>query len=273
MNRYYKESGRGTVRYDRAHRQTRVLSRIHQTGHRVSSPLCRTVAVETAIYDRGGRWPRRDPLYARGLRDFPSALRRTFDFTGIQLILGSPLDVHELRIHQFHMDLAVAVEGCALFSWSFLILLWWFVCPQLAATFSPADGAQIVIERPTGAYHGYMALLLFVGYLGVILYNLWQGRPECRVSIPWILAIGVLVQFGWEAGLLIGRIRSAGFPSLAEKLRPLIVNSLLETNLGMPYMYLIFIAYSSRFTEDLHRRKTPLALVERIAEYNGGKNA
>ena len=134
-------------------------------------------------------------------------------------------------------------------------------------------GAQIVIERPTGAYHGYMALLLFVGYLGVILYNLWQGRPECRVSIPWILAIGVLVQFGWEAGLLIGGIRSAGFPSLAEKLRPLIVNSLLETNLGMPYMYLIFIAYSSRFTEDLHRRKTPLALVERIAEYIGGKNA
>ena len=160
-----------------------------------------------------------------------------------------------------------------LFSWSFLILLWWFVCPQLVATFSPADGAQIVIERPTGAYHGYMALLLFVGYLGVILYNLWQGRPECRVSIPWILAIGVLVQFGWEAGLLIGGIRSAGLPSLAEKLRPLIVNSLLETNLGMPYMYLIFIAYSSRFTEDLHRRKTPLALVERIAEYNGGKNA
>ena len=67
-----------------------------------------------------------------------------------------------------------------LFSWSFLILLWWFVCPQLAATFSPADDAQIVIERTTGAYHGYMALLLFVGYLGVILYNLWQGRPECR---------------------------------------------------------------------------------------------
>ena len=160
-----------------------------------------------------------------------------------------------------------------LFSWSFLILLWWFVCPQLAATFSPADGAQIVIERTTGAYHGYMALLLFVGYLSVILYNLWQGRPECRVSIPWILAIGVLVQFGWEAGLLIGGIRSAGFPSLAEKLRPLIVNSLLETNLGMPYMYLIFIAYSSRFTEDLHRRKTPLSLFERIAEYNGGKNA
>ena len=86
-----------------------------------------------------------------------------------------------------------------LFSWSFLIPLWWFVCPQLAATFSPADGAQIVLERTTGTYHGYMALLLFVGYLGVILDNLWQGRPECRVSIPWILAIGVLVLFGWEA--------------------------------------------------------------------------
>ncbi len=45
------------------------------------------------------------------------------------------------------------------------------------------------------------------------------------------LAIGVLVQFGWEAGLLLGGIRSAGFASFGEKLRTLTVNSLLETNL------------------------------------------
>lgn len=33
------------------------------------------------------------------------------------------------------------------------------------------------------------------------------------------LAIGVLAQFGWEAGLLLGGIRSAGFASFGEKLR------------------------------------------------------
>lgn len=63
----------------------------------------------------------------------------------------------------------------------------------------------MVIERTTGAYHGYMAAILFVGYLLVIIYNLFQKKKECRVNIPWILAIGILVQLGWESGLLLGR--------------------------------------------------------------------
>lgn len=100
-----------------------------------------------------------------------------------------------------------------------------------------------------------MALILLVGYLALIIYNMKQKEAEKRVDIPWLLAIGILVQFGWEAGLLIGGIRSAGFATLAEKLRPLIVNSLLETNLGMPYIYAIFIAYTRRFTEQMKRRE------------------
>lgn len=153
-----------------------------------------------------------------------------------------------------------------LFEWSLLILTWWFCCPLLAKTFGGSQ-APITIQRTTGAYHGYMALILFVGYLGVIVYNLWQKEREKRVNIPWILAIGILVQFGWEAGLLLGGIRSAGF-ALAEKLNPLVINSLLETNLGMPYVYLIFTAITARFTEDLHRRPQPLSLTDRIAENN-----
>ena len=134
-----------------------------------------------------------------------------------------------------------------LFEWSFLILMWWFVCPLLTKTFAPANVENIVIQRTTGEYHGYMAAILVVGYLGLI--------------------IGVLVQFGWEAGLLIGGIRSAGF-ALSEKFAPLIVNSLLETNLGMPYIFLIFIAYTSCFTEQMKRRSAPLSLTERIRENN-----
>lgn len=154
-----------------------------------------------------------------------------------------------------------------LFEWSLLILCWWFCCPLLVRTFAP--GAEpIIIQRTTGAYHGYMALILFVGYLGVIIYNLRQRDREKRVNIPWILAIGILVQFGWEAGLLLGGIRSAGFASFGDKLHTLIINSLLETNLGMPYVYFIFAAYSAKFTEQLRRRPDALALTERIAENN-----
>ena len=124
-----------------------------------------------------------------------------------------------------------------------------------------SDGMDnIVIQRTTGEYHGYMALILFAGYLAVIIYNLRQKDRKRRINIPWLLAIGVLVQFGWEAGLLVGGIRSAGFVTFAEKLGPLIINSLLETNLGMPIIYLIFIAYTSRFTEELHRREYSVSL-------------
>lgn len=153
-----------------------------------------------------------------------------------------------------------------LFEWSLLILSWWFCCPQLAKTFGETGGV-ITIQRTTGAYHGYMALILFVGYLGLIVYNLWQKKHEKRVNIPWLLLIGILVQFGWEAGLLLGGIRSAGF-SLADKWQPLIINSLLETNLGMPIIYLIFIAFTAKFTETLQRRERPLSLADRIAENN-----
>lgn len=154
-----------------------------------------------------------------------------------------------------------------LLEWSLLILSWWFCCPLLTQTFAP-DAAPIIIERTTGAYHGYMALILFVGYLGAIVYNLCQCSRDGRINLLWLLAIGVLVQFGWEAGLLLGGIRSADFSDFGEKLRTLIVNSLLETNLGMPYVYAIFTAYSARFTEQLRRRPEPLSFSARIAENN-----
>lgn len=154
-----------------------------------------------------------------------------------------------------------------IFEWSLLILLWWFCCPLLVQTFG-ANQTPIVIQRTTGAYHGYMALLLFVGYLILIAYNLWQQEGEKRIRIPWLLTMGILVQFGWEAGLLIGGIRSAGFSSMEQKLSTLVVNSLLETNLGMPYIYLLYIAYSRRFTEQLKRRPQVAGFTERIRENN-----
>lgn len=154
-----------------------------------------------------------------------------------------------------------------LFEWSLLILEWWFCCPLITQTFA-GEAVPIVIERTTGAYHGYMAVILFVGYLGLILYNMCQTDRAKRIRIPWLLAIGILVQFGWEAGLLIGGIRSAGFSDIGQKLHVFLVNSLLETNLGLPYIYCIYIAYSKKYTKNLHRRSHPVSFTERIEENN-----
>ena len=154
-----------------------------------------------------------------------------------------------------------------LIEWSLLILCWWFCCPMLAQLIGFGQ-MPIVIQRTTGAYHGWMAVILFVGYLLAVVRNLRESNRKCRIDLLRLLAIGIAAQFAWEAALLLGGIRSAGL-DFAEKLRPLIVNSLLETNLGMPYVYLIFVALTRRFTPALARREDVPSFRERIAENNG----
>lgn len=154
-----------------------------------------------------------------------------------------------------------------LIEWSLLILCWWFCCPMLAQLIGFGQ-TPIVIQRTTGAYHGWMAAILFVGYLLAVVRNLRESDRKCRIDLLRLLAIGIAAQFAWEAALLLGGIRSAGL-DFAEKLRPLIVNSLLETNLGMPYVYLIFVALTRRFTPALARREDVPSFRERIAENNG----
>ena len=154
-----------------------------------------------------------------------------------------------------------------LLEWSLLILFWWLCCPMLAATFGSGENL-ITIQRTTGGYHGWMALILFVGYALAIAWNLFQKDKTLRVNLLWILAIGILVQFGWETGLLLGGIRSAGFENFSDKLLTFVTNSLLETNLGMPYIYAIFLAYSAKFTERLKKRDNPLSFRDRLRENN-----
>lgn len=154
-----------------------------------------------------------------------------------------------------------------LIEWSLLILCWWFCCPMLAQLIGFGQ-MPIIIQRTTGAYHGWMAAILFVGYLLAVVRNLGESDRKCRIDLLRLLAIGIAAQFAWEAALLLGGIRSAGL-DFAEKLRPLIVNSLLETNLGMPYVYLIFVALTRRFTPALARREDVPSFRERIAENNG----
>ncbi|MDO4282490.1 MAG: hypothetical protein Q4D02_02545 [Clostridia bacterium] len=151
--------------------------------------------------------------------------------------------------------------------WSLLILLWWFCCPLLTNTFGSTE-KLITIERTTGEYHGYMALILFIGYFGVILWNMRHQERMHKVPIGWILIIGILVQFGWEFALLIGGIRSAMVASWADKLITLFVNSLLETNLGMPYVFALYILYSSHFTEQLKPRSNQLTFIQALEENN-----
>lgn len=127
--------------------------------------------------------------------------------------------------------------------WSWLIISAWLTIALLSQNFGK-DFPPISTARGTGGYHGVMAAILFVGYFIVIYKNL-QGEPREQIPILRLLAIGIGVQFSWEVVLLISGIRPAA-------IMPLIVNSLIETNLGLPYVYFIHKALTKQ-------RKTPRA--------------
>jgi hypothetical protein len=126
--------------------------------------------------------------------------------------------------------------------WSTLTIAGWVAVAFLSQNFGDAF-PTVSIQRGTTIYHGIMALILLAGYAYLILKNL-KSNPGARVNILQLLAIGIGVQFSWEFVLLISNIRPTG-------VLPLIVNSLIETNLGMPYLYLIHRAVSTRTAEDL----------------------
>lgn len=126
--------------------------------------------------------------------------------------------------------------------WSLLPILGWIAVGQLSTNFGP-DFTSISISRGIGSYHGAMALILLVGYLIVIIRKL-SGRDN--VNILWLMAMGIGVQFAWEASLLINGIRP-------EVWQPIVINSLIETNLGIPYTYYIHKFVSARWKEDLSR--------------------
>jgi hypothetical protein len=117
-----------------------------------------------------------------------------------------------------------------LVEWSLLIVIGWFSIALISQSFG-SDFAQITISRGTSSYHGAMAVILLIGYLFVIIRNL-NSTENNKINIPRLLFIGIIVQFSWEAVLLISGIRPFG-------IKPLLINSLLETNLGIPYLYFI----------------------------------
>lgn len=93
--------------------------------------------------------------------------------------------------------------------------------------------------------------MLIVGYLIVIILNLTKYKDN-KLPLTRMLIIGVVVQFGWEFALYVSGIR----PHNDNSLQTLLLNSLVETNLGIPYIFFIQMFIQKYFTEDL-KRKTP----------------
>lgn len=128
------------------------------------------------------------------------------------------------------------------------ILIGWLAV-AIAGTGLGSSLPEFTIRRGTGVFHSVMAVYLFIAYGAVIAYNLINKKGK-KLPILWMLAIGVLVQFGWEAALLLGGVRSAGYNAF-DTVITLVVNSLIETNPAVPSLFLIqYLIYKWR-GEDL----------------------
>ncbi len=132
--------------------------------------------------------------------------------------------------------------------WIFLIVSWWLIAPILS---SFGGEPTIITSRTTGQYHGGMAIILLVGYFALILYNL-TNKKNAQIPILRLNLIGITVQFAWEFALLIHGIR----PLNENSFQTLIIDSLLETNLGMPYIFLIHFFVTKKYNEDLSLKES-----------------
>lgn len=125
-----------------------------------------------------------------------------------------------------------------------LIIGWWLIAPTLATL---GGEATIKTIRSTGEYHGLMALILLIGYLILIIYNLFHNN---QIPIFKLILIGFMVQFSWEFALLINQIR----PFNKDSIFTLMIDSLIETNLGMPIIYPIYLLISKKYNDDFTKK-------------------
>lgn len=133
-----------------------------------------------------------------------------------------------------------------------LIVIFWICCPLISDFISNVSPDIICFQttRGTNKYHGVMGLIMLVGYFIVIIMNIFNEKNK-KIPIVRLFVIGFLVQFLWEASLLVFGIRSQNYNGdFNRQLMTLLQNSLVETNLGLPYIYFIHKAVTDRYNDD-----------------------
>lgn len=137
--------------------------------------------------------------------------------------------------------------------WLFTILSvgWWFVVPTLSQ-FGNMDCFKdsfmswtLTTSRQTGNFHWVMGAFLVVGYGVLISYFLIKDKTNLKQNIKTVLLlnlIGITCQLSWELPLLIYGIR----PMNETAIPTLIINSLIETNSGMPYFFVLHILITKK---------------------------
>lgn len=136
----------------------------------------------------------------------------------------------------------------------FLVILWWFILPIIAES---GGEKNIYVYRTTSSYHIPMAIILLIGYFILILYSLFNKSKD-KPNIIYLFLVGFGVQFAWESAFLLYGIRTQDENSLLT----LFIDSLIETNLGMPYFYFIHKFYKKFENKFFHKKEEVVQISE-----------
>lgn len=142
-----------------------------------------------------------------------------------------------------------------------LFVIWWICCPLIASFINNLNPNIIcfMTTRGTNKYHGVMGIIMIVGYAYVIIKNIFTKDETKKIPIIRLFVIGFLAQFLWEFILLVFGIRSQNYQGdITRELMTLLQDSLMETNLGMPYIYFINLFVYQRFDEQ-GKKKTVIS--------------
>lgn len=131
--------------------------------------------------------------------------------------------------------------------WLSLVIGWWLLLPAIAQLGSPRT---IQTYRTTAAYHGPMAIIAAISYLILIVYCL-TDKAHPKPNVPYLFLVGFGIQFAWEGAFLLYGIR----PWNENAIPTLLIDSLVETNLGMPAFWALETLIQSRWNEDGSRIK------------------
>lgn len=135
------------------------------------------------------------------------------------------------------------------------IVVIWLICCPLISDFINIFSSQVTAiktTRTTNKYHAVMGILMVVGYFIIIIMNI-TGKYE-KIPVVRLFIIGFMAQFLWEIILFIFGIRFCD-NNIAKIVNTILRDSLVETNLGMPYLYFIYKGLSKKFNEDLSKAK------------------
>lgn len=131
--------------------------------------------------------------------------------------------------------------------WTLFLYGGWMATALISQNLS-IDDRTIDIGRDMSNARVVQVAMVAGGYaLLVVLKYIWRPmKPLTLRRVLYLFGVGVVVHFGMEITLLVSGIRPA-----RDYVDVLLFNSLLEFNMGIPILYILWTAITSRKTPEI----------------------